>query len=247
MPGIWQGRDDSGDPGDTRRWHDVVRAFDARATRGVALIGFACDEGVRRNGGRTGAAGGPAALRAALASVPLDGEPALYDAGDIVCDNGALEAAQLRLGGRVARVREQGVLPLVLGGGHEMAWGTFQGLAPSLVSGQRLAIVNLDAHFDLREAPTGNSGTPFRQIHDWCAGRGVAFDYRVLGVSRYSNTRALFDRAHRFGVRWWPDDTLQDLAGADAACAALTADLARTDGRDDVDRADCVDGVYLTV
>src|SRR5574340_1290534 len=116
MPGIWQGRDDSGDPGDTRRWHNVVRAFDARATGGVALIGFSCDEGVRRNGGRTGAVEGPAALRAALANVPLDGEPALYDAGDIVCDNGALEAAQLRLGGRVARVREQGVLPLVLGG-----------------------------------------------------------------------------------------------------------------------------------
>ena len=261
----WRGRDDAGDSGDTRRWHHVVRALDADATSGVALIGFACDEGVRRNGGRTGAAGGPAALRAALANVPLDGEPALYDAGDVLCDDGALEAAQARLGERVAQVRRQGLLPLVLGGGHEMAWGTFQGLAPSLVSGERLAggqrpasrrsqvsgqrltIVNLDAHFDLREAPAGNSGTPFRQIHDWCVEHEVAFDYRVLGVSRYSNTRALFDRAHRFGVRWWPDDTLQDLAGADAACAALTADLARTDGRDDVDRADCVDGVYLTV
>ncbi|HEX8739419.1 MAG TPA: formimidoylglutamase [Casimicrobiaceae bacterium] len=231
----WRGRDDAGDSGDTRRWHHVVRALDAGATSGVALVGFACDEGVRRNGGRTGAAGGPAALRAALANLPLDGEPALYDAGDVACDDGALEAAQSRLGERVACVREQRLLPLVLGGGHEMAWGTFQGLAPLLDSGRRLAIVNLDAHFDLREAPTGNSGTPFRQIHDWCADRGVAFYYRVLGVSRYSNTRALFDRAHRFGVRWWPDDALQDLAGADAACAALTADLA------------AVDGVYLTV
>jgi formiminoglutamase len=240
----WRGRDDFGDSGDTRRWHHVVRAFDADATSGVALIGFACDEGVRRNGGRAGAAGGPKALRAALGSLPLDGEPALYDAGDIVCDDGALDAAQARLGERVARVRERGLLPLVLGGGHEMAWGTFQGLAPSLVSRGRLAIVNLDAHFDLREAPTGNSGTPFRQIRDWCAGRGVAFDYRVLGVSRYSNTRALFDRADRFGVRWWPDDALQDLAGTDAACAALTADLA---GVDSVDNVAGVDGVYLTV
>jgi len=235
MPAIWKGRDDSGDPGDTRRWRHVVRAFDTGASEGVALIGFACDEGVRRNGGRTGAAGGPAALRAALANLPLAGEPALYDAGDVVCEDTALEAAQAALGERVATVRAQAVLPLVLGGGHEMAWGTFQGLAPALAAGSRLAIVNLDAHFDLREAPAGNSGTAFRQIHDWCVGQGIAFDYRVLGISRYSNTRALFDRAARYGVQWWPDDTLQDLAGADAACAALTAGLAGADA------------VYLTV
>src|SRR5574340_114473 len=112
MPGIWQGRDDSGDPGDTRRWHDVVRAFDARATGGVALIGFSCDEGVRRNGGRTGAVEGPAALRAALANVPLFGEPDLYDAGDVVCDGTALEAAQAALGERAAAALAQGVLLL---------------------------------------------------------------------------------------------------------------------------------------
>ena len=29
----------------------------------VVLLGYACDEGVRRNGGRVGAAGGPAAVR----------------------------------------------------------------------------------------------------------------------------------------------------------------------------------------
>ena len=231
----WQGRDDAGDSGDTRRWHHVVRAFDADATSGIALIGFACDEGVRRNGGRTGAAEGPAALRATLANLPLAGEPALHDAGDVACDGPELESAQAALGQRVAAVRAQGVLPLVLGGGHEMAWGTFQGLAPALADGRRLAIVNLDAHFDLREARAANSGTPFRQIRDWCVGQGLAFDYRVLGVSRYSNTRALFDRAARDGVAWWPDETLQDLAGADAACAALSAALANADG------------VYLTV
>ncbi|MBS0325058.1 MAG: formimidoylglutamase [Proteobacteria bacterium] len=235
MSVIWHGRDDSADSGDTRRWHHVVQDFGPGADEGVALIGFACDEGVRRNGGRSGAAEGPAVLRAALANLPLAGEPMLYDAGDIACEGTALEAMQAALGERVARVRAQGVLPLVLGGGHEMAWGTFQGLVPALATGRRLAIVNLDAHFDLREAPAGNSGTPFRQMHDWCIEHGAAFDYFALGISRYSNTRALFDRAAGFGVHFWPDDALQDPAGADAAGAALASGLASADD------------VYLTV
>jgi formiminoglutamase len=225
----WRGRDDSADSGDTRRWHHVVRAFDDDASDGVALIGFACDEGVRRNGGRPGASEGPAALRTALANMPLHGEPALYDAGDVSCDDGALEDAQARLAARVAQVRARRALPVVLGGGHEIAFGTFQGLTPSLAPHERLLIVNLDAHFDLREAPAGNSGTPFRPIHDWCEQHRMSCDYRVLGVSRFANTRALFDRADRFGVRYWEDETLQDRGGADKACADLADDLARAD------------------
>ena len=48
-----------------------MRPFDANFDGGAVLIGFPCDEGVRRNGGRVGAAAGPAALRAALANLPL--------------------------------------------------------------------------------------------------------------------------------------------------------------------------------
>ncbi len=40
----------------------------------VALIGFACDEGVRRNHGRVGAAAGPEALRLALGKLAINGD-----------------------------------------------------------------------------------------------------------------------------------------------------------------------------
>jgi formiminoglutamase len=235
MTAPWHGRDDSADSGDTRRWHHVVRPFADDVRGGVALIGFACDEGARRNRGRPGAAEGPAALRAALVNMPLDGEPPLYDAGDVTCDGSALEAAQALLASRVARARAQDALPIVLGGSHEIAFGTFTGVAQSLAPHARVCIVNLDAHFDLREAPEGNSGTPFRQIRDWCVAHGRAFDYRVFGISRYANTRALFDRADRFGVRHWEDEALQELAAAQAAATELAADLAQADA------------VYLTV
>lgn len=230
----WRGREDLEESGDARRWHHVMRPFDANVDRGAVLIGFPCDEGVRRNGGRTGAAAGPAALRTALANLPHLDEPPLSDAGDVCDPTDSLEAAQAKLGEAVARVLRQGALPLALGGGHEIAWGTFQGIVAAQPHA-RLLIVNLDAHFDLREAEQANSGTPFRQIHDWCARHNRPFDYRVLGISRYANTRALFDRAQAFGVRYWCDEALQTESALAGAEAALKAEFAS------------FDAVYLTV
>lgn len=234
-PFVWQGRTDSEEVGDSRRWHHVVRPFDAASQDGVALIGFAVDEGVRRNGGRPGAAEGPRALRGALASLPLLGEPALWDAGDVDGSRLGLEDAQQALAGRIADVVAQGCRPLVLGGGHEIAWGTFQGIARAHPDRQRVLIVNLDAHFDLRMAAQGNSGTPFRQIADWCHAQGRPFDYHVLGISRFANTQALFDRAAALGVRHRLDEELQSAGQLAQAQAALADDLARCDG------------VYLTI
>jgi formiminoglutamase len=231
----WRGREDPEETGDARRWHHVMRSFDANTDGGAVLIGFPCEEGVRRNGGRTGAAAGPGALRTALANLPLLDEPPLADAGDVCNAGDTLEAAQEALGEVVARALRQRVLPVALGGGHEIAWGTFQGIAAAHPQGLRLLIVNLDAHFDLREAQQANSGTPFRQIHDWCRANGWSFDYRVFGISRYANTRALFDRAEAFGVRYWLDEALQNESGIGQAEAALRAELAH------------YDAVYLTV
>jgi len=231
----WTGRTDSEETGPSLRWHHVVRPFDAHSRGGVALVGFAVDEGVRRNGGRAGAAAGPAALRVALANLPVRGEPDLWDAGDVACRNGDLEEAQAQLGQQVHTLLTRGSLPIVLGGGHEVAWGTFQGIAAAQRDTSRLLIVNLDAHFDLRMAARGNSGTPFRQIHDWQAANGRPFHYRVLGISTFANTQALFDRAHEMGVRYWLDEQLQDAAGLASAQAALADDLKQADA------------VYLTV
>lgn len=234
-PFTWQGRIDAEETGPSSRWHQLVRPFADDSRGGVALIGFAVDEGVRRNGGRPGAAQGPRALRQALCNLPVLGEPSLWDAGDVACTDGQLEAAQDALAVRVAQAMAQGCTPLVLGGGHEVAWGTFQGVARARPAAQRVLVVNFDAHFDLRMAAQANSGTPFRQIEEWCAAHGRPFDYRVFGISRYANTQALFEHADALGVRYWLDDDLQLEAGMQGARAALEHGLSRCDG------------VYLTV
>lgn len=197
----WTGRIDP-EP-DSSRWHQRVQPLSDAAEPGLALLGFACDEGVQRNHGRIGSAGGPAALRKALANLAWHREAPAYDAGDITCPDGDLEAAQARLAYAVRALLDAGHLPLVLGGGHEVAYGSWSGLAGHLEqeTAPRVGIINFDAHFDLRDpSHVHSSGTPFAQIAEQCASRGWPFQYACLGISRASNTRALFTRAAELKV-----------------------------------------------
>lgn len=223
---VWTGRDDTTSEGaKARRWHHMVKPLEASAVPGVALIGFCCDAGVARNGGRIGAREGPRAIRAALANSAWHQSALAYDAGDVICDSDALEAAQVALAARVAEVMRGGHLPVVLGGGHEVAWGTWQGLVAARPAA-KIGIINIDAHFDLRQTAVASSGTPFAQVARDCAARGAPFDYLCLGVSRHANTAALFDVADATGTAWVEDKAFAR-ANADAVLATLDAFMSR--------------------
>ncbi|WP_218940752.1 formimidoylglutamase [Allopusillimonas soli] len=212
----WQGRDDSAERGDTRRLFHIVRESDAGFGPGdMVLLGFACDDGVRRNHGRPGARHGPAAIRRMVAGLPAHDLSPFWDAGDVVCEDGDIEAAQNRLAVHIARVLDAGALPLTLGGGHEVAWGSFQGLAMHLEAQASAAhgnilVLNLDAHFDLRTSRPGSSGTPFDQILEQARRQGLPVHYACLGIARTGNTRALFDHADALGVTYFEDTAMQE-------------------------------------
>jgi formiminoglutamase len=233
---VWSGRSDEGEPGDTRRiFNQVVPFGGARRREGVlraapcvesdatVIVGFGADEGVRRNQGRVGAAHAPKELRRVLAGLPAKMSVAtLADAGDVVCDDGDLEGAQAELANVVSDVLASGGRPLVFGGGHEVAWGTYSGLrlyqdrvdgvrAESVATATRkLLIINFDAHFDLRQKRPANSGTPFDQIANDCAERGVPFNYVCFGISDLGNTASLFAHAEELGVRYVLDIDMQE-------------------------------------
>jgi len=205
----WSGRIDPSATGDTLRWHQVVREAEPGVAPGVAVVGFASDEGVRRNSGRTGAAEGPAALRSMLSNLPVLDDSPLYDAGTIECTDGDLEGAQLRFAERVAALLDAGHLPVGLGGGHEIAFATYQGLARHISDrNSRVAIINLDAHFDLRKQEQGSSGTPFLQAIEHAAQYALPLQYFCLGVSASANTRQLFNTADEHAVHYLHDDEL---------------------------------------
>ena len=233
---VWYGRVDAAEGEAGRRWHQIVQPLSVETEAGaVAFLGFACDAGVARNGGRVGAAAGPAAIRDVLRNLPVHGVKAVVDAGDIACIGDELEAAQAQLARCVGGLLDAGHFPIVLGGGHEMAYGTFCGMEQHLgaiheasESSPRIGIINLDAHFDLRLSQSGNSGTPFRQIAERCAERQWTFNYCCLGVSRFSNTQSLFERATQLGATWRLDE---EMSGAmlDKSLAMLTRFLASVD------------------
>ena len=169
-----------------------------------ALIGFKCDEGTRRNHGRPGSVDGPNTIRRALGRLPVQkNDFSCFDAGDIVCLDGDLEASQAALGEVVRILLEQKIIPIVLGGGHELAWGHYSGIAGAFPH-QHLGIINFDAHFDMRPllpGKKGSSGTPFLQIAESHKEHRRRFDYNVIGIQHAGNIQQLFSTAKEYKTK----------------------------------------------
>ena len=208
----WTGRIDDPLNQKTFRIHQSISYIDMNLeelpqANGTAfvLLGFCCDEGIRRNQGRVGAAHGPKFIRKALGPIPWNTQKPIFDAGDVTCENEDMEAAQDLLSSLTARMLDKGYFPLVMGGGHEVAFGHFKGFRKHIEKKEKNSwgIVNMDAHFDLRPVrDMGNSGTGFSQIADLSREKGDRFRYMVLGIKRSGNTELLFNRADSLGVTY---------------------------------------------
>ncbi len=204
----WHGRTDGTDEAQLR-WHQHVRSLNLLkqshelAPHAIVLLGFACDEGVKRNRGRIGAAKGPDVIRMALCNLPVFYPGLLiYDAGNIQCPDGNLEAAQRNLALAVTQILQLEAFPILLGGGHEITYGHYGGIRRFADS--KVGIVNFDAHFDNRMSATegATSGTGFWQIAIDCQSKQEPFEYLALGIQKASNTAALFDTAHQSGTHY---------------------------------------------
>ncbi|MCF3139750.1 formimidoylglutamase [Paenarthrobacter sp. AR 02] len=234
-PTPWTGRFD-GTGAEHRRWWQAIAPHtpeaSAAATRPAVVLGFCSDAGVLRNKGRTGAAAAPAAIRSALGPLAFHLGRDVFDAGDVVVEDDSLEAGQERAGRAISGLLDAGNLTVVLGGGHETAFASYLGVAGSeVLQGKRLGVLNLDAHFDLRDDPTPSSGTPFLQMARAEAAVGRELQYAVVGISEPNNTRTLFDTADRLGVKYLLDEQ----------CSAEAAEIFVSDFLAGVD------ALYLTI
>lgn len=206
---LWSGRADA----NTNEYiYQIIQFLDlnnpANDLNGYALLGFECDAGVSRNQGNPGASEGPNAFRSALAKFPIHKSLQLFDAGNVSCAGDNLEAAQLELSHQINKIIACGLTPIVIGGGHETAWGHFQGLSHP---NKDIAILNFDAHFDLRpliNGQLGSSGTPFRQIHNFLTADNKPFHYYCAGIQPFSNTKYLFDYAKKLNVSYELAETI---------------------------------------
>ncbi|SDQ22952.1 formimidoylglutamase [Flagellimonas zhangzhouensis] len=183
--------------------------------KSIALLGYACDAGVHRNQGRVGAAEGPDAIKSSFGKMPnhLGSNVLLHDVGSITCSNSDMESAQEQLAEAITSLLEKKQFPIVLGGGHDLAYGHYQGIKTYLDAkkeGQTIGIINFDAHFDLQKnTEQGNSGTPFYQIAKDCKKEGINFNYLCLGIRKDANDRNLFQTARDLDVIYVMNDTFQ--------------------------------------
>lgn len=210
----WQGRVDVEDGMRGKRWHQLVSEFpkehQAYLEKSVVFLGFASDEGVRRNKGRVGAAKAPSHLRKALSTLPhQDSEVgALFDYGDVVCVGQNLEEAREEQVHILKKLIGKKTYPLVLGGGHEVAYGNFLALADAY---KKIGIINIDSHFDLRlPNPDTNSGTGFYEMSQYCASNEMKFNYLALGIQKTANTEAIFDRAKELNAAYVLADEIHE-------------------------------------
>ncbi|RCU44025.1 formimidoylglutamase [Chryseobacterium lacus] len=202
---VWTGRND-GDDALHQRLFQMISFDKEISPNDFILHGFAVDEGVRRNKGRTGAKDAPDSIRRNMANFPVVySNLILKDFGNLFCENQDLETAQQKLADAVAEVVVKSARSLVLGGGHEVTFAHYRGLKKAFPE-KRIGIINIDAHFDNRMPEEGvgaTSGTGFWQI---------AQDEKIhslhIGIQRNSNTLKLFDTAHQFGMKYILADEL---------------------------------------
>lgn len=169
----------------------------------LVIAGFPSDEGVRRNGGRVGAALGPARIRYWLSRLTPD--PRCHDAfvdlvnhtsdlGDLNV-TGDLEADQDRLGHALEPHITRGAAIIVLGGGHETTFGHFLGYA---AAEKPVSMLNWDAHADVRPLVEGrgHSGSPFSQALEHVSKTCRAYEVAGLNPSTTSKAHVDWIRQH---------------------------------------------------
>jgi formiminoglutamase len=186
----------------------------------VALLGLPDDHGVRMNHGRPGAAGGPAAFRAALARYgsadsaagPL---PRVYDAGDVVVSESLAETHR-RVTAATRALLDAGLFPFAVGGGHDL---TFPFARAAAARFEKPAAVYFDAHLDVSETP--GSGMPFRQLVEACAVPAL----HLHGFRPLMNRRAHLAWFKAHGGKVYPDRARVALPKAKNLVASFDLDV----------------------
>ncbi|MFZ1699253.1 MAG: formimidoylglutamase [Pyrinomonadaceae bacterium] len=161
-PDVFFGKGDANDP---RLGETVGREPEDYAAADIVIVGCPQDEGVRRNGGRVGAAEAPGVIREQFYKLTtFNVVKRIFDLGELRVE-GSLEDVHDRHTVVVKQLLADGKRVIVLGGGNDISFA--DGVAMAETFGPEWWIgVNIDAHLDVRVADERNSGTPYRQLLD---------------------------------------------------------------------------------
>jgi agmatinase len=203
-----------------------------------AIAGIPWDEG---NAGRNGANMGPRAFRDASswffgydAQRDFDVWEALpaVDVGDIPVVPPNAERTMAIIAGHVQAVREQGALPVCIGGNHALAIGAARGAAATT---GRMGYLSIDAHLDTAPSWAGeiySSGCPTMRAAE--IGNVDPGNVVVFGVHGWLNPKDQVRAAAEKGIRWFGMNQIEQTGLERAIAEAI--DIA----------SDGVDGLYVS-
>jgi formiminoglutamase len=208
-PYFWKGRIAD----DTQYWYQKVHCIESLEdisrfkNKNIALLGYAIEEGVRRNQGRIGTEVGPDHIKSVMGSMSyhLPESLEILDFGTIWLEDSELEGVQNQTKEIIFKLLKSKYFPVVLGGGHDLAFPHGSAIIDLAADkGDSVGILNLDAHFDLREKVNGlgHSGSPFFELLDYAKKKNISLQYCCLGIQKAANPAYLFERARKTGT-WW--------------------------------------------
>ena len=151
------------DVNDPRMGQIVGRQVEDYYSADVVILGHPQDEGVRRSGGRPGAADAPDAIREQFYKLTtFNTRKRIFDIGDVVLGT-SLEDTHDNHQAIVTQILKDNKRLIIVGGGNDVSYPT--GCAMATVFGPEWWIgVNIDSHLDVRIADERNSGTQYRQL-----------------------------------------------------------------------------------
>lgn len=195
----------------------------------VELIGAPDDRGVLNVGGRLGAGHGPHAIRQQLSQMMIGmhgaiGRIQLHQGMDVELGE-AIEAGHAAMRKAVAADLKSGVIPIVLGGGHDYGYPHVAGASDAFHS--KVALINVDAHLDVRPpiAEGITSGSPFYLALEDGVIKGRNFV--EFGIQEHCNDEAFLGYAQAHGVKVLTLDEVRAGAGPVALMNKLISGFAR--------------------
>lgn len=180
-------------------WRDVEHVD-------IGLIGTPFDTAVS---GRRGCRFGPDGIRDAMVFCNVF-EPSLgVDLSDglTLSDFGNIDALFTDVKGTHERVEtvltelyKQSVTPLIFGGDHSLAYPDIKALLN--VYDDRVGVINIDAHLDLRHSHHGeiSSGTPFRRLIEDPDAALRPERFVEFGINGWLNSKYYFDYCREAGI-----------------------------------------------
>jgi formiminoglutamase len=153
----------------------------------ILFLKFSSDTGTILNGGRRGSLFAPEAILSVVKKLACHNLLKWSDIelADIEAEKNNFKASQISSADRIQKILASQIRTqnfVYLGGGHDHIYPVIKALNHF---GNKMVIINLDAHLDTRTDQEPNSGTPFRQIANEFKGD---LEIVQLGIHDFANS-----------------------------------------------------------